>query len=141
MERKSIKDNFLLDTCAWLWLATDNQRITSAIQNKLSHADKLLISAISVWEIAMLATKGRIILDYPIEKWIHKFLTGAPKLNLIPLTPEIAVDSCSLSNFEHGDPADRIIIATAINKKAVMVTGDKQIISYCKKTLIPLLAI
>lgn len=129
MGSKSLK-KFVLDTCAWIWIAESNPRITHNVQHKLTEAD-WLVSAISVWEFAMLVKKGRVELDRPIEKWIDDALVEVPKLNLAALTPEIAVTSCNLPNYPHLDPADRIIIATAHYHNAILVTGDLKIIDYC----------
>jgi PIN domain nuclease of toxin-antitoxin system len=139
MGNKSMK-KFVLDTCAWIWIAESNSRVTRTIQNKLTEAD-WLISAISVWEFAMLAKKGRVELDRPIEKWIDDALVDVPKLNLAALTPEIAVTSCHLPNYPHLDPADRIIIATAHHHHATLVTGDLRIIDYCNTGYLPVLKI
>jgi PIN domain nuclease of toxin-antitoxin system len=67
----------------------------------------LLVSVISVWEIGMLESKGRLLLNLPCEAWVREALK-TPGLTLAPLTPEIAVDSTRLPGAFHGDPADRI---------------------------------
>ncbi len=130
MGRQSLKERFVLDTCTWIWIANGDARITSEIQLILGEAD-WLVSAISVWEVAMLAAKKRIELNYSIERWIDEALIKVPGLTLVPLSPEISVTSCHLKACHHSDPADRIIIATAIQHQATLVTADSKIIEYC----------
>ncbi len=77
-----------------------------------SEAGAIRIAAITVWEVAMLAAKGRLRLTIEIDEWIDRALT-APGTQLVELTPEIAVDSTRLPGDAAGDPIDRILIATA----------------------------
>lgn len=140
MGSQPVKKLFVLDTCAWLWIANGDARITANIQAILSEAD-WLVSAISVWEVAMLEAKRRIELNYSIERWIDEALIKVPGITLAPLSPEIAITSCNLKNYPHSDPADRIIIATAIYHQAAIVTADRKIIDYCRASCIPILEI
>jgi PIN domain nuclease of toxin-antitoxin system len=139
MGSQSLKTKLVLDTCAWIWIAEGNIRITPEIQEKLIAAD-WLVSAISVWEVAMLVAKGRIELDRPIEKWIREALIEVPHLSLAPLAPEIAITSCNLQ-YKHLDPVDRIIIATALYHQTAIVTGDAKIIEYCNSGYLSVLKV
>lgn len=76
----------------------------------------------------MLTQKGRIQLNIPLEQWVRRALIEVSYLNLCHLIPEIAILSAVLPNYGHLDPADRIIIATAMHHKAILVTGDLKII-------------
>lgn len=140
MGSQSLEKLLVLDTCAWLWIAQGNSRISPKIQARLMKAD-WLVSAISIWEVSMLVAKGRLELDCSIEKWIRGALIEVPRLNLAPLLPEIAIMSCNLPEYEHADPADNIILATAMYHKAAIVTGDKRIIDYCNSGYLPVIAI
>lgn len=124
---RGINSEIVLDTCAWIWMATGDSRIGKNIQKSLSEQD-WLISAISVWEVAMLTSKKRMQLDRPIQQWIKAALIDPPHIHLAPLSPEISILSCSLPTCTHGDPADRIILATAKWHDAVLVTGDEKLI-------------
>lgn len=86
-----------------------------------------IVSAISVWEAAMLAAKGRIDLRPDAERWIRENLKAPVRLE--PLHPEISIESCRLEDF-HGDPADRIIVATALVLGTPLITADRQIIGW-----------
>lgn len=76
----------------------------------------------------MAAAKGRILLDRSPLEWIEQAL-DLPKVELVPLTPAIAVQASHLGQF-HGDPADRVIVASAILESAHLVTKDKTIRTY-----------
>jgi PIN domain nuclease of toxin-antitoxin system len=89
------------------------------------------VSAISVWEVAMLEAKGRIRLSKDCLSWVNEALR-APGLGLIPMTPEIAVESSRLPGAFHGDPADRILVATARREGAILLTRDEKILAYGK---------
>ena len=80
----------------------------------------------------MLAAKNRVILRTPLLEWVREALK-TPGLSLVPLTPEIAVDSTQLPGQFHGDPADRIIVASARYTGATLLTRDRGILSYSKQ--------
>ena len=123
----------LLDTHCWLWMEGGfkdrfSERGREAIQ-EAAEARSLFVSVISVWEVAMLESKGRISLGLPCEQWVKEAL-AAPGLTLAALTPEIAVHSTRLPGSFHGDPADRLIAATARWMGARLLTGDRRILEY-----------
>lgn len=88
---------------------------------------KLAISAITPWEIALLAQKGRLPLGRAIGEWLELAIEG---MLLAPLTPPIAVDANTLPGELHWDPADRIIVATARALKASLLTADSALLAY-----------
>jgi PIN domain nuclease of toxin-antitoxin system len=90
-----------------------------------------------VWEIGMLESKGRLLLNLPCEAWVREALK-TPGLTLAPLTPEIAVDSTRLPGAFHGDPADRIIVATARRLGARLLTRDRKLLEYGRKRHVPI---
>jgi PIN domain nuclease of toxin-antitoxin system len=129
----------LLDTHVLVWLLNDSDRIGSAIYNKIERAaeqDLLFVSAITSWEIAMLVAKGRLGLNRDVADWIDAAL-NLPGIHLEPLSRAIAVASTRLpparqSGQVHPDPADRILIATARNIDATLVTADERMLDYAK---------
>ncbi|NCN88917.1 MAG: type II toxin-antitoxin system VapC family toxin [Gallionella sp.] len=125
----------LLDTHVWLWFALgDAERLATPVRKRIvaaTHGGTLVVSAISVWEIGMLEAKGRIVLGMPCEKWVTTALT-LPGLRLIGLEPEIAIASSHLPGEIHGDPADRILAATARARDAVLATADERLVEYGK---------
>ena len=132
----------LLDTHVWLWFALgDAGRLAAPVRKKIeaaAHGGKLAVSAISVWEIGMLEAKGRIVLGSPCEKWLATAL-ALPGLRLIGLEPEIAVASSRLPGEMHGDPADRILAATARARDAVLATADERLVEFGKAGLMRVL--
>jgi PIN domain nuclease of toxin-antitoxin system len=89
----------------------------------------VLLSVISVWELGILEAKGRVRLQSPCDQWVREAL-ATPGLSLAPLTPEIALESSRLPGLFHGDPADRIIVATARSLGARLLTRDQKMIEY-----------
>lgn len=128
----------LLDTHVWFWLMQAEKKLSKSFVDSISQCrerDQVFISAISVWEIGMLFARKRIELDIDCMDWIEIAL-AIPGVNLTPLSPKIAVQSTRLPEEIHGDPADRILVATAHEYNAVLVTHDKEIIKYGKGSFI-----
>jgi PIN domain nuclease of toxin-antitoxin system len=121
----------LLDTHVWIWLMNDGpQEIQAAALSRIEDSrTPLYVAAISAWEVAMLEAKGRIRLPVDCLEWIHRAL-NAPRLSLLALTPGIAVASTRLPGDVHGDPADRILLATAREHNLVLVTRDERLLAY-----------
>jgi PIN domain nuclease of toxin-antitoxin system len=121
--------DLLLDTCAVLWLAEGIELAAEA--RKAVTNGKLNVSAISVWEIANLVRKNRIVLAMPVTKWFRQTL-GMLESAMSELTVEILAGSCELPGSPPSDPADRIIIATAREARMVLMTRDKSILAYSR---------
>lgn len=113
----------LLDTCALLWMVSDQTVLTETVKNVIrENADNLFISAISSFEIAVKYRKGSIELPLPPDEWIKKALS-LHGVEEIPVTSDIAVRSAMLPQI-HNDPCDRIIISTAMVKNMPIITRD-----------------
>ncbi len=127
----------LLDTHIWIWAAEQREDELSSRILKLidsaSRDDVVLISAISMWEVAMLAERNRIALSAEPLQWIEK-AANVPGVQIVELTPRIAVGSTRLPGNPHADPADRILMATARDTGARLVTCDKRILRYAEST-------
>lgn len=91
--------------------------------------DELLLSAISPWEFAKLLEKGRLAVSCDPEEWLREAI-NIPKLRIVPLTPVIAYKSTTLPQPFHDDPADQIIVATAREEHAAILTKDGRIRKY-----------
>lgn len=113
----------VLDTHAWIWMSAGAPEAVSAA----TFRGRCIVSAISVWEISMLSQKGRLELAPDLDTWISRNLSAPVELE--PISPAICVVSCRLPEF-HGDPADRLIVATAITLGLPLITGDKKIIAW-----------
>jgi PIN domain nuclease of toxin-antitoxin system len=89
----------------------------------------LYLSAVSLWEVAWLVDTGRIGLDLPGEAWVTRFLERLG-IEPVPLGHHAASSSYQLHHLEHRDPADRLLIATAIELACPLVTYDKRILRF-----------
>ena len=114
----------VLDTHAWVWFAADDRLLSAAALDAVRNADRIGVSAISVWEVGMLCAKGRLQVAPDVRQWVDAAL-ALDKVELLPLSREIAVLSTELAL--HGDPADRIIGATAQVAGGQLVTKDDRI--------------
>ncbi len=123
----------VLDTHIWIWAINGNEeRLSQQCLEAIKQAGAngcLGVSAISVWEVGMLESKGRVHFQKVCMDWVRDALS-APGLRLIPLTPEIAIESSRLPGTLHGDPADRMLAATARILGATLVTKDRQLLDY-----------
>ncbi len=118
----------ILDTHAWIWWTTDSSNLSEKASKAIKNASRIGIPAICCWEIAMLAAKKRIGLSMDVQVWIDLALQKN-RVQIVPLTPEIAVLSSRLPGEFHGDPADRLIVATSLALKAPLVSKDCKISS------------
>jgi PIN domain nuclease of toxin-antitoxin system len=122
----------VLDTHAWIWFISNPDLLSKRAKKAVNAAveDKsILISSISAWELALLVTKKRIKLTLDVTDWIAKS-ESLPFIQSVPVTNSIAVKSVNLPLPLHPDPADRIIIATALSVGAPLVTKDKKLLGY-----------
>jgi PIN domain nuclease of toxin-antitoxin system len=123
---------YLLDTHTWIWWHMRPENLSEKVISLISDISKyneLLLSAISPWEFSKLLEKGRLGISYDPIDWIDSAL-DMPKLRLVPLSPIIAYRSTILPQPFHSDPADQIIVATAREENAVILSKDERILSY-----------
>lgn len=120
----------LLDTHVLLWSDQDDPAFGSASRKRTVEAldaGRLVVSAFSFWEVALLVAKGRIRFALPVARWRRDLLgTG---LIEVPLEGATAVHAAGLPTF-HADPADRIIVATAVLTGALLLTADERILNW-----------
>lgn len=116
----------LLDTHAWIWYATESKELPDGTRRSIERSDDIGISVMSCWETAMLVARGRLAFGMEIGEWIELALSR-PKVRLLPLDPKSAVLSTRLPGDFHGDPVDRMIVATALTCHARLVTKDRRI--------------
>jgi PIN domain nuclease of toxin-antitoxin system len=122
--------DLLLDTHIALWLDSQDDRLGAGTQRTIDSAwqegGRIFLSAISVWEIAALVDKGSIELDLPVEDWVERFVSR-PGLEAVALGHAAAARAYRLQGLEHRDPADRLLIASAIELGCPLVTYDDRI--------------
>lgn len=119
----------VLDTHVLLWWLSEPKKLSKPAARALKNAKAVGVPAINTWEVAMLVAKGRIELDRPALEWLHAALQE-PRIELIPLTPAIAVQSTRLGAGFHGDPADAMIVATAMVAGAPLLSRDERILGF-----------
>jgi PIN domain nuclease of toxin-antitoxin system len=107
-------------------------KISIEVIEKAAVNGRVYIPAIVVWEVAMLAAKGRLTFKMPVRQWIEEAL-AKQGINLIPLLPSIAIESTQLPGELHGDPVDRLIVASARVNGLILMTRDTKILDYGSK--------
>jgi PIN domain nuclease of toxin-antitoxin system len=117
----------VLDTHALVWWVSSPALIPGKarrmIETAMDRGDPVAVSSISVWEVAMLVARGRLELTRPVDGWIAA-VEALPFVQFVPVDNRIAARAVSLEDFPHRDPADRMILATALGLGAVLVTAD-----------------
>jgi len=122
----------VLDTHVWVLFVSNPELLSKRAKRSLdtSMEEKgILISSISTWEVALLVDKKRLRLTLDLTDWIAKS-EALPFITFIPVDNSVAIKSVNLPQPLHNDPADRIIIATAISMGAPLVTKDKKLLKY-----------
>lgn len=117
----------LADTHAWFWWLRESPRLSPAGRRALN-GDEVAIASISLWEIALLAARKRIELSIPLEEWLDIAVTR-PGTTILDLSPAVAATGAGFGPGIHKDPADRIIMATAMRHGLRLVTADERISS------------
>jgi PIN domain nuclease of toxin-antitoxin system len=131
-------NKILLDTHVFIWYVNGNDELSKRMQSIIDSAiqsNTLYLAAISLWEVSMLDAKKRIVLEMPCLEWINRAIKEI-HLQVLSVTPTIAVESCNLPGDFHGDPADRLIVATARAEGLSLLTCDTNIVTYGKKKLL-----
>lgn len=123
----------LLDTHALIWWVSDPARVPAKARRVLDAAvksgEKVAVSSISVWEVAMLVDHGRLTLTLTLDVWIQT-VESLPFLVFQPVDNRIAARAVRLDGFPHRDPADRMIAATALELGATLITADARLRGY-----------
>jgi PIN domain nuclease of toxin-antitoxin system len=121
----------VLDTHIFVYWVHANPALTDEQKQwiKDNEASGLLISAISLWEIAKLVEYKRLVLPCPINEWFDQAL-AYPGIQVLNLTPQIVIESTQLPDKFHSDPADQLIVATARICGCPLLTNDSKILNY-----------
>lgn len=119
----------LLDTHIWIWWINRQQELGEAEHAALgeaAEAGEIALSAISLWEAKMLHARGRLQLDIPFDTWLLQ-AAASSVVNVVPLDVAVVLAMNKLPSSFHGDPADRIIVATARAHDLPLATRDRNI--------------
>ncbi|MEK7405669.1 MAG: type II toxin-antitoxin system VapC family toxin [Acidobacteriota bacterium] len=121
----------LLDTCALIWSVNQDPISPEAVKaiSKASRTGALFLSPVSAWEIGVLASRSKLKLQLPAETYVLRAF-ARPGVRVAHLTPEIAVRASYLPGDFHADPADRLLVATAMALGLKLVTRDQRILRY-----------
>lgn len=120
----------LLDTQTLVWFYEGESTLGEKARILIDAAsDMRSCSAISFWELAMLADKSRVSLSLPVDRWTAR-VAKIGRIAILPVTGELGIDAGELPGGIHGDPADRIIVATARALDCALVTTDRKILAH-----------
>lgn len=118
----------VLDTHVWLWWVSNPERLSEtsreAMEQAVNRGQPLYVSTISTWEVALLVKKERLRLSLPVAEWVRRS-QALSILEFVPVTNSIALASVDLEM--HSDPADRIIVSTALQLGQTLVTKDDKL--------------
>lgn len=130
-----MSERLLLDTCAIIWIAVNQPMkpdAVAAMNGSFAAGEKVRVSPISAWELGLLSAKGRLsAARSPMDLFAEAIAT--PGVWIEALSPEVLIDSSFLPGVIHGDPADRILIATARKLDLTLVTRDQTILDYARE--------
>jgi PIN domain nuclease of toxin-antitoxin system len=126
----------LLDTHVWVRYGFKapplRKAAIDAIETGLDSGN-VFVSVISVWEIALLVRQNKLTLHKSVASWVDEAL-AVPGLQLLPFSPQIAIESVNLPDPMHKDPSDRILVASARVERLTLVTADKAVLKFAKTT-------
>lgn len=116
-------NGFLLDTHIWLWHAFGDERLSPALRRLVDRtSDRRWLSPVSIWEVGLLAERGRVDLETPVRTWVTDALANTP-MREAPLTTDVAIRSHEITLAER-DLADRLLAATASVYDLTLITVD-----------------
>ena len=120
----------VLDTHAWLWWVSEPDSLSHVARNAIDQTETVGICPISCWELATKVSKGKLTLDREVRVWVRQALAHR-RVTVLDISPDIAVTAGGLGGMGfHGDPADRMIVATAMHHGVGLVTKDHRIRSF-----------
>ncbi|MEH3048534.1 type II toxin-antitoxin system VapC family toxin [Sphingomonas adhaesiva] len=122
----------VIDTHALVWLIQGDTRLGAEARRIVAQsqaAGAILIPSIVPWEVSMLVDKGRLALGLPVREWFDRVLASRG-FGMAPLECGMAIDAGMLPGDIHGDPADRMVIATARHLRLPLLTADRRILEY-----------
>jgi PIN domain nuclease of toxin-antitoxin system len=118
----------VLDTHAWVWWLTKPEKLGKKAARAIKKAEHIFVPAICVWEVAMKALAGKLKFDRPHGLWIEQALTQDARIELLPLSPRVSITAAEL-DWNHRDPADRLIVSSAQGRECPLATADENITS------------
>ena len=123
----------VLDTCTLLWWTLAPEKLSSGAQKEIDKWERVSISSITIWEIGIKIKRGKLEIPLTIEEYVHR-LRQTGIVEIIPVDEKIWIGNILL-DWDHRDPADRTIVATAEQKSLPLVTPDKIIGEFYADTI------
>lgn len=121
----------LLDTQSLVWLIEDHSSLGKQARQIEAESESVVVSAMSLWEIGLLVSRRKLALSSPIHLWADRVEQDAD-IEIRPVTRSIAIDAGLLPVYDHGDPGDRIVLATARAYECPVMTSDRRMLAYAK---------
>ncbi len=126
----------LLDTHIWIWSLGPREKLATQVARELVNPDnEFYLSPLSVYELIGMHAKGRFVPDQPFALWLKETLEEAP-LREAPLTTAVAIEACEFQ-LPHGDPIDKLLVATARVFELTLVTADRALIRSRAVSVLP----
>jgi PIN domain nuclease of toxin-antitoxin system len=120
----------LLDTHVLVWWRAEPERLSGTYRSDLLRwekaSDQIAISDVTLWELANLVAKNRVLVPRPVDLWLEE-LESDPMVAVFPINAKIATEAARLGAGFHKDPADRLIVATALVHGISLMTADGRI--------------
>ena len=123
----------VLDTAALLFWTLDPGQLSQVGLEAINSSDQIVISSISVWEIALKVKRGKLDIPLPIAEYAQR-LQRIEKLEIMPVDVQTWLDNLDL-DWEHRDPADRTIVATAARLGCPLISSDKRVAGFYQQTI------
>ena len=125
--------SLLLDTCALIWLGNGDPTLSLVARQMIEESEEVYVSPLSLWEVSKKCRKGKLQLKFPPREWFDRILQRY-QLKILPLTNEVMFRAGELHEY-HKDPADRMIIASALVGGFAVVTADRNFPLYGVQTI------
>lgn len=122
----------VLDTHVWIWWVASPEQLSPEAERAIAASVRgggVYVSSISCWEVAMLVKNGRLRLTLSTGEWVARSV-ALPFLHFVPVDNQVYLRSVDLSGPLHDDPADRVIVATALSLGMPLVTKDRRLQGY-----------
>ena len=120
---------YLLDTCAWIDAFSAPELLRADVRTLIQSQRLIHIASISLLEVARKEAAGQLIFGMPLAEWFHSALPQN-RVKVIDLSPSISIDATRLPVWEHKDPCDRLVVATARVHRLTVLTSDVKILAY-----------
>jgi len=128
--------NLLLDTHIWIWNDLQPEKLTSQVSQEIANANnELWLSPVSIWELLLLVEKKRLKLNQEFHRWVSESVRELD-LKEVPVTWDVAHE-LRFSILQHGDPADRFLVATARAYDMTLITADQNLLRLPNLKVLP----